>query len=148
MIGPAVVTFEGTAWVDMPGVMAAPPALITGVQRDLRVDDILLDELSHVLPPKESALLPNYPNPFNPETWIPYQLAEGADVAIEIYSTSGRLIRVLELGYRNAGVHTTKQKAAYWDGRNDHGEPVSSGIYFYRIKAGSFTRMRKLAIVF
>ena len=115
--------------------------------------EVLRERLLALIVPSEqvpacSSLGQNYPNPFNPETWIPYQLAEGADVAIEIYSTSGRLIRVLELGYRNAGVHTTKQKAAYWDGRNDHGEPVSSGIYFYRIKAGSFTRMRKLAIVF
>ena len=98
--------------------------------------------------PVHSFLGQNYPNPFNPDTWIPYQLAVGSDVTIEVYSIAGQLVRSLSLGYRDAGMYTTKQKAAYWDGRNDLGEPVSSGIYFYRIKAGDFTNTRKLVVVF
>jgi streptogramin lyase len=97
--------------------------------------------------PVYSSLGQNYPNPFNPDTWIPYQLAKGSDVTIEIYSLSGQLVRTISLGYKNAGVYITKQKAAYWDGSSNFGEPVSSGIYFYTIKAGSFTNTRKLIVV-
>jgi hypothetical protein len=98
--------------------------------------------------PAYSSLGQNYPNPFNPETWIPYQLAKGSGVTVEIYDASGRLTRVLELGYKDAGVYTEKQRAIYWDGRNNTGEPVSSGVYFYRLKAGDFTSIRKMIVVF
>jgi hypothetical protein len=97
--------------------------------------------------PAYSSLGQNYPNPFNPETWIPYQLAKGSEVTIEIYNISGQLVRTMSLGYRDAGIYITKQKAAYWDGRSNFGEPVSSGIYFYTIKAGDFTNTRKLIVV-
>ena len=81
----------------------------------------------------ETALLPNYPNPFNPETWIPYQLREAANVQINIYSTGGILVRRLLLGYQTSGYYLTQHRAAHWDGRNENGERVASGIYFYEL---------------
>ena len=81
------------------------------------------------LTPKETALLPNYPNPFNPETWIPYQLAEAADVMLTIYAVDGLLARTLVLGYRPVGIYQGKSRAAYWDGKNAVGESVASGVY-------------------
>ena len=94
----------------------------------------------------ETALLPNYPNPFNPETWIPYQLAKPADVTLFIYSVDGKLVRALALGHQTAGVYQSKSRAAYWDGRNTLGEPVASGVYFYTLTAGDFTATRKMLI--
>ena len=94
----------------------------------------------------ETALLPNYPNPFNPETWIPYQLSKPADVTLSIYSVDGRLVQTLALGHQTAGVYQGKSRAAYWDGRNSVGERVASGIYFYTFTAGSFTATRKMLI--
>jgi hypothetical protein len=81
------------------------------------------------------ALYPNYPNPFNPETWIPFQLAERAEIKIEVYNIHGQLIRTLELGERDPGPYLLPPQAAYWDGKNEGGEKVSSGIYFYRLIA-------------
>ena len=99
-----------------------------------------------VLPP-ETSLLPNYPNPFNPETWIPYQLAKPADVNVSIYATDGKLVRTLALGHKQAGIYHDKSRAAYWNGKNRQGEPVASGIYFYALKAGDFTATRKMLII-
>ena len=96
--------------------------------------------------PRETALLPNYPNPFNPETWIPYQLATPADVTLRIYAVDGRLIRRLALGYLPAGRYQNRSRAAYWDGKNELGERVASGVYFYTLTAGEFTATRKLLI--
>ena len=108
---------------------------------------LMLEQLLAVLTPKETALLPNYPNPFNPETWIPYQLAEAADVTLTIYATDGQLIRTLSFGHQSAGIYQTKSRAAYWDGRNELGEPVASGVYFYILKvSGEFTATRKMLI--
>ena len=98
------------------------------------------------LHPKETALLSNYPNPFNPETWIPYQLATPADVALTIYDIQGRVVRDLDLGHQRAGMYQSRARAAHWDGRNAHGEPVASGLYFYTFKAGEFTATRKMLI--
>ena len=95
---------------------------------------------------KETALLANYPNPFNPETWIPYQLAEPAVVNISIHSSDGRLVRELALGYVPAGMYHSKSRAAYWDGRNALGESVASGVYFYSLTAGDFTATGKMLI--
>lgn len=95
------------------------------------------------------ALLQNYPNPFNPETWIPYQLIEDVDVTIRIYDVFGQPIKILDLGYKQAGPYTSKDKAAYWDGRNEVGELVSSGVYFYQfyqIRAENFVTIRKMVI--
>jgi WD40 repeat protein len=105
-----------------------------------------LEQLLAALIPKETALLANYPNPFNPETWIPYQLAESADVMLRIYAVDGKLVRMLELGHQAVGIYQGKSRAAYWDGRNAVGEPVASGIYFYTLTAGDFTATRKMLI--
>ncbi len=94
----------------------------------------------------ENTLLANYPNPFNPETWIPYQLSESADVSVSIYSVNGHLVRRLELGHQSAGVYRSRSRAAYWDGRNAFGERVASGLYFYTLTAGDFTATRKMLI--
>ena len=96
--------------------------------------------------PKETVLLANYPNPFNPETWIPYQLSEAAEVTVTIHSSDGKLVRTLELGQMPAGAYSDKDRAAYWDGRNAQGEPVASGVYFYTLRAGDFSATRKMVI--
>ena len=96
--------------------------------------------------PEETVLLPNYPNPFNPETWIPYQLSEPADVTLRIYAVSGSLVRTLALGQMPAGMYQSRTRAAYWDGKNGVGESVASGIYFYTLTAGEFTATRKMLI--
>ena len=102
--------------------------------------------LSNVAP-KKNALLPNYPNPFNPETWIPYQIATPAEVKLTIYSADGKIVRMLQLGNMPAGNYQSRSRAAYWDGKNTLGEPVSSGIYFYTLTAGKFTATRKMLIM-
>ena len=94
----------------------------------------------------ENTLLANYPNPFNPETWIPYQLSAAADVSVSIYSVNGHLVRRLDLGHQSAGVYRSRRRAAYWDGRNAFGERVASGLYFYTLTAGDFTATRKMLI--
>ena len=96
--------------------------------------------------PETSALLPNYPNPFNPETWIPYHLAKAANVTLTIYDVRGVSVRTLTVGHQPAGVYETRHRAAYWDGKNQIGEPVASGLYFYTLTAGDFTATRKLLI--
>ncbi len=97
--------------------------------------------------PSTNRLLLNYPNPSNPETWIPYQLASDADVQISIYDTEGGLVRRLNLGHRKAGYYTDPSQSAYWDGRNEHGESVASGAYFYTLTAGDYTETRKMLIL-
>ena len=96
---------------------------------------------------KRTALLQNYPNPFNPETWISFVLAEPADVQIIIYDVAGSPIRTLELGNRSAGVYHSKEKAGYWDGKNDAGEALSSGVYFYELRTGGKTSVRKAILL-
>ena len=97
--------------------------------------------------PKFSMLYQNFPNPFNPETWIPYQLSKDSDVTIKIYNVSGRLVCTLELGRREAGVYLEKEKSGYWDGRNNTGESAASGVYFYSITAGDFTATKKMLVL-
>ncbi|RKU09787.1 hypothetical protein C6503_20640 [Candidatus Poribacteria bacterium] len=111
-------------------------------QRGIR----FLEQLLLALTPKETALLPNYPNPFNPETWIPYQLAAPAEVTLRIHAVDGSLVRVLSLGHKAIGIYQTRSRAAYWDGKNEVGEPVASGVYFYTLTAGDFTATRKMLI--
>ncbi len=94
----------------------------------------------------KSELGQNYPNPFNPETWIPYQLIEPSDVTIKIYKSTGELIRTINLGYKQAGFYNDKSRSAYWDGKDDNGQTVGSGIYFYTIQAGNFTATRKMLL--
>ena len=105
----------------------------------------LLTEMAEV--PETTALLPNYPNPFNPETWIPYHLAIDAEVMLTIYDARGVAVRTLTLGHQPAGVYQSKHRAAYWNGRNHIGEKVASGLYFYTLTAGDFTATRKLLII-
>ena len=109
-----------------------------------------IENLEHLLAsliPKETALLHNYPNPFNPETWIPYQLAQSAEVTLTIYDMNGRLVRHLAMGHQAAGMYRSRSRAAYWDGRNQLGEPVASGLYFYTLTAGDFTATRRMLIL-
>ena len=111
-------------------------------QRGIR----FLERLLLALTPKETALLANYPNPFNPETWIPYQLASPAEVTLRIHTVDGSLVRTLSLGHKGVGIYQSRSRAAYWDGRNEIGEPVASGVYFYTLTAGDFTATRKMLI--
>ena len=99
------------------------------------------------LTPRQTTLLANYPNPFNPETWIPYQLANNTPAAIHIYSQTGELVRSLDLGLQSAGYYVGKARAAYWDGRNGSGESVASGVYFYQLITGESTATRKMVIL-
>ena len=102
---------------------------------------LFLENLLKSLTPKQTALLPNYPNPFNPETWIPYHLATPSDVNISIYTSDGKLVRALKLGHQTVGIHQE-----HWDGKNAYGERVASGIYFYTLRAGNYTATRKMTI--
>ncbi len=106
-----------------------------------------LEKLLASLIPEETALLANYPNPFNPETWIPYQLAGSAEVTLAIYDMNGQLVRRLAMGHQAAGMYQSRSRAAYWDGRNQLGEPVVSGLYFYTLTAGDFTATRRMLIL-
>lgn len=99
------------------------------------------------LAPTETTLLPNYPNPFNPETWIPYQLSKDSNVTITIYDTQGVIVRTLPIGFQYAGFYTNRSRAAYWDSRNEIGEPVASGMYFYQLQAGNLSLLRKMLIL-
>ena len=108
---------------------------------------LFLEQLLAALIPKETVLLPNYPNPFNPETWIPYRLAEDAFVTLTIYDGSGQVIRTLDVGHQTAAFYETRSKAIYWNGRNEFGEQVVSGVYFYHLSAGDYSATRKMLIV-
>ena len=106
-----------------------------------------LERLLASLIPEETALLANYPNPFNPETWIPYQLAESAEVTLTIYDMNGQMVRHLAVGHQAAGMYQSRSRAAYWDGRNQVGELVASGLYFYTLTAGEFSATRRMLIL-
>ncbi len=105
-----------------------------------------LEALLASLIPRETSLQPNYPNPFNPETWIPYQLATPAEVALTIYDMNGGVVRRLEVGHQAPGMYQSRSRAVYWDGRNQRGESVASGLYFYTLRANDFTATRKMLI--
>ncbi len=105
-----------------------------------------LERLLASLIPEKTALLANYPNPSNPETWIPYHLAKSAEVTLTIYAANGAVVRILKLGHQAAGIYQSRNRAVYWDGRNSMGESVASGIYFYSLSVGDFTATRKLLI--
>ena len=140
------------------GVTARNVAAALEAAKHLATDDArlgkwmpMLKELLHLLTeraetPETTALLPNYPNPFNPETWIPYHLAKDADVTLHIYAVNGTLVRTLALGHQAAGMYQNRSRAAYWDGKNAFGEKVASGVYFYTLTAGDFTATRKMFI--
>ena len=122
------------------------------VQHVVTAEDVLNNSIS--LPdlvtyeiPAQTELLANYPNPFNPETWIPFRLAEDASVSLSIYGASGSLVRTIDVGFTPAAVYEGRSDAIYWDGRNNFGEQVSSGIYFYHLQAGEFSATRKMVVV-
>ena len=152
---------------ELSGISAAPSVLAVGnmkldpamiqtwiAQAQLENDGSLvfqrgivsLQRLLALLTPEKTVLLANYPNPFNPETWIPYHLAGSTEVTLHIFAVNGTLVRTLDLGHQPAGVYHQRTRAAYWDGRNQLGEPVASGVYFYRLTAGDFTATRKMLI--
>ena len=108
---------------------------------------LVLEQLLAVLTPKQTVLLPNYPNPFNPETWMPYRLATDASVTLTIYDLSGGIVRTLNLGHRTADAYESREKAIYWDGRNQVGERVTSGVYFYHLSAGNYSATRRMVVV-
>ena len=152
--------FEGTAAA--PSAQPQVPETLTAVEvqgwltdaRALQIRDpiikrgfLVLEQLLVSLTPKETELLANYPNPFNPETWIPYRLAEDANVTLTIYDSSGQVIRTLNLGHRIAAVYENRSKAIHWDGRNNVGERVASGIYFYILTTGDFSATRRMVIL-
>ena len=114
----------------------------TTFQRGIR----FLEQLLLTLTPKETTLLANYPNPFNPETWIPYQLANPAAVTLHIHAIDGTLVRTLSLGHKATGIYQSRSRAAYWDGKNEVGESIASGVYFYTLTAGDFAATRKMLI--
>lgn len=117
------------------------------VSPDTLANAVLPVRLDGVGAPKQILLLQNYPNPFNPETWIPYHLSDAAPVTLSIYDTTGQRIRTLALGVQAAGFYQSRSRAAYWDGRNDLGEQVSSGVYFYQLSTPSEHQMKRMVIV-
>ena len=107
---------------------------------------VLSVKLDSIGQPTQKQLLQNYPNPFNPETWIPYQLSEDSPVSVSIYDSTGKVVRTLSLGLQSAGFYNSRERAAYWDGKNAVGEPVATGVYFYTLTAGDFSATRKMLI--
>ena len=135
--------------LDFDRVQEQIETLLTSGDRSIAAQRALL-YLQHLLAsarPDETVLLANYPNPFNPETWIPYHLAESTDVRVNIYDAQGVLVRVLPLGHQTAGYYTSRSRAAYWDGLNALGERVASGIYFYQLQTDAVSPMRKMVIL-
>ena len=152
--------FDGAAAA--PSAQPQVPETLTAVEvqgwltdaRALEVRDptvkrgfVVLEQLLVSLTPKETELLANYPNPFNPETWIPYRLAEDANVTLTIYDSSGQVIRTLDVGHRIASTYENRSKAIYWDGRNGLGERVASSVYFYTLTTGDFSATRRMVIL-
>ena len=130
---------EVRVWLTQVGQIAlADPDYLRGIA--------VLEHLFAALTPNETTLLANYPNPFNPETWIPYELATASDVRITIYDAHGAIVRRLDLGNQRAGYYAEKDRAVYWDGRNGFGERVSSGLYFYTLTTSGFSATRKMLI--
>ena len=140
---------------DILEITAQSPNPFVGVQplrhivtaEDVRRSHIPLAQLIAYEIPAKTELLLNYPNPFNPETWIPYRLAENANVTLTIYDLSGRVVRRLNLGHQIAAVYESREKAIHWDGRTEFGERVASGIYFYHLSAGNYSAARKMVIL-
>ena len=137
---PAGLTLEKVEWAlnFLYAENTGSPAFRRGIAK--------LEGFLALLVPDKTLLLANYPNPFNPETWIPYQLSEPAEVTVTIYAANGAVVRMLDLGHRRAGSYASRSRAAYWDGRNAAGESVASGVYFYTLSAGDFSATRKMVI--
>ena len=156
-LGESTTSASPSSILAMDGMEKLDPAMIQAWIERAQVEDdgsiafqhgiAKLQRLLASLIPEQTALLPNYPNPFNPETWIPYHLANPSDVTITIYDTRGTVIRQLNLGHQNEGYYTSKSRAAYWDGRNETGERVASGVYFYQLQADDVSFLRKMVIL-
>jgi hypothetical protein len=114
---------------------------------DIRRRHVIIPNIQLDIIPQKSVLLPSYPNPSNPETWIPFRLSQDTEVKIEIYNVAGQLVRTLTLGRKAAGNYISRQRAAHWDGANNAGEKVTSGIYFYTINAGAFKATRRMVML-
>ena len=127
------------------GVRPVPQIVVSA--EEVLTSRISLPDLELYEIPSESELLANYPNPFNPETWIPYRLAKAAEVTLDIYDTNGRLVRTIDVGFKPAAVYESRASAIYWDGRNANGESVASGVYFYQLQAGDHSATRRMVIV-
>ena len=125
----------------LPVVGAAPALSQSFARSEWREMETL------ALAPAETGLFANYPNPLNPETWIPYQLSRPAEVTVSIYAANGQLVLTLQLGHQPVGTYLSRSRAAYWDGRNAQGGSVASGVYFYTLTAGVFTATRKMLIM-
>ena len=145
-----------------PAAQLQAPETITAAEvhgwltnaRSLEINDpitkrgiMVLEQLLKSITPTETTLLPNYPNPFNPETWIPYRLAEGAFVTLTIYDRAGQVVRTIDVGHQIAAFYESRSQAIYWDGRNESGEKVASGVYFYHLSASDFSATRKMLIL-
>ena len=128
-------------------LIGVEPLRYTVTAEDVKQSLIQLPNLIAYEIPAEMELLSNYPNPFNPETWIPYRLAEDAFVTLTIYNGAGQVVRTLDVGHRIASAYENRSKAIYWDGRNDVGEPVASGVYFYTLSAGDYAATQKMVIL-
>ena len=131
---------------DTTGEIASAQFSFT-VTPDTLANAVLPVRLDGVGVPNQTLLLQNYPNPFNPETWIPYRLSDAASVTLSIYDTTGHRIRTLPVGFQSAGFYQSRSRAAYWDGRNDLGERVSGGVYFYELATPSGSQMKRMVIV-
>ena len=139
---------EGTQYERIQQAIAALEAYPNPSPTFRFVADLLRSYIANASPlVTETKLFANYPNPFNPETWIPFQLSVASPVVIQIYNQAGQLVRTLDLGYRRAGTYLTQSQAAYWDGKNEMGERVTSGVYFYQLFTDHLTATRKMAIL-
>ena len=149
--------FAAPSMLSVDGIEGLDPAIIRAWIERAQIEDdgsivfqqgiSKLQELLASLIPKETALLANYPNPFNPETWIPYHLANSSEVTITIYDMRGAIVRQLDLGHQQEGYYTSRSRAAYWDGNNAVGERVASGVYFYQLQADNMSLLRKMVIL-
>ncbi len=128
-------------------LIGVKPLRYTVTAEDVKQGLIRLTELIAYEIPTETALLANYPNPFNPETWIPYRLAEDAFVTLTIYDGSGHVVHTLEVGHQIASAYESRSKAIHWNGTNGLGEQVASGVYFYHLSAGDFSATRRMLIL-
>jgi len=145
-INDAHLNFDIQLQVKIPMLTSKPEINQTGTLGSLKHQP-KSQHLQYQSHPKRAALFQNYPNPFNPETWIPYQLKQDSTVVISIYKVTGQLVRQLNLGHKFAGIYVSKKLAAHWDGMDEYGREVASGVYFYHIQAGNFKATRKMAIL-
>ena len=139
-------TLEVMLFDDVGNIVSGPFTQAVDVE-DLRNAYLSLPLTVGDVHPAETILAQNFPNPFNPETWIPYQLEKSADVTLQIYDTSGGIVRTIDLGFKSQGFYMTRSTAAYWDGRNNMGEQVASGVYFYSLQTADFSATRKMLIL-